>query len=76
MSLNRRHFIQLLAALGVGSFSNLALWAAPRNQLRNRIPSSGERIPAIGLGSWLTFGIELDDDYAMSQRQKIMDKFI
>ena len=26
------------------------------------IPSSGEKVPAIGLGSWLTFAIDIDDE--------------
>jgi diketogulonate reductase-like aldo/keto reductase len=40
------------------------------------IPSSGEKIPAIGLGSWLTFAINLDDTEALDNRVAIVRKFL
>lgn len=50
----RRRFLQGLTGLGLA----LALepgFAAERAPLSKPIPSSGERIPVIGVGSWLTF---------------------
>lgn len=50
----RRRFLQGLTGLGLA----LALepgFAAERVPLSKPIPSSGERIPVIGVGSWLTF---------------------
>jgi len=40
------------------------------------IPSSGEKVPAIGLGSWLTFAIDLDDEDELSRRVAILREFL
>jgi len=40
------------------------------------IPSSGERIPAIGLGSWLTFAIDVDDEQELDARTAILRDFL
>jgi diketogulonate reductase-like aldo/keto reductase len=53
MDRRRRQLLQGLGALGVGPFWPLTA-AAEERQMR-RIPSTGERIPAIGLGTWQTF---------------------
>lgn len=42
--------------------------------LRHLIPSTGERIPVIGMGSWLTFDVG-DDAFARGQRRKILQVF-
>lgn len=76
MSLNRRQFLQYLLVLG-SSLLNRPSWALPeKKQHTGIIPSTGERIPAIGLGSWLTFGIGLDDVQEMNTREKIMREFL
>lgn len=80
MNLNRRRFLQWLAVSGMAACSGtipLRLHAAARpGQHRRVIPSSGEQIPVVGLGSWITFGIELDDDEAMARREDIMRAFL
>src|SRR5210317_2131730 len=76
MSLNRRQFLQTILALGSGILTNSAFALPATKQHRRIIPSSGESIPAIGLGSWLTFGIDLDDKHEMMQRQRIMQEFL
>lgn len=40
------------------------------------IPSSGEKIPAIGLGSWLTFAIDVDDEVELANRIAILREFL
>lgn len=51
----RRDFLQLAAAAGLLP----AVTAAEDEQMRTRaIPSSGERLPAIGLGTWQVFDVE------------------
>ena len=40
------------------------------------IPSSGEKIPAIGLGSCLTFAIDVDDEKALNSRIVILREFL
>ena len=52
--MNRRRFVELLAASAA-----LPLTADEESQeiLTRAIPSSGERIPVIGMGTWLTFDV-------------------
>jgi diketogulonate reductase-like aldo/keto reductase len=53
----RRHFLGELATLAaLGASSPARLLAADKPALRV-IPASGEAIPAIGLGSWITFDV-------------------
>lgn len=51
----RRNFLQGLAGLGVALVLEPGLANAARTPITKPIPSSGERIPLIGVGSWLTF---------------------
>lgn len=76
MSLNRRHFLQWLAGLGSALIVGGG-HAKPSSTRHTRvIPSSGERIPAVGMGSWLTFGIDPDDRVDMDQRVAVMREFL
>ena len=55
-AISRRRFLQLLAALGAGAGLGPAAARAPSVQILTRpIPSTGEPIPLIGMGSWITF---------------------
>lgn len=63
---NRRHFIQrsaaLLALAAAAPWLPRSAFAVDPSQLLQRaIPSSGEAIPAIGLGTSGTFDVRLDD---------------
>ena len=51
----RRSFLQGLAGLGIALALGPGRANAARAPLTRPIPSSGERIPVIGVGSWLTF---------------------
>ncbi len=63
MRLPRRQFLKLLA--GIGSTAALhSRMAFAQPVISKAIPSSGERIPAIGLGTWLTFDVS---DAALAQ---------
>lgn len=58
----RRRLLCRLAALGAvaaGTACRDAL-AQPRDPIRRPIPSTGERVPAIGLGTWITFDAGAD----------------
>lgn len=64
---SRRHFIRhsatLLTLAAVTPLLPRFAFAAISNQLLQRkIPSSGESIPVIGLGTARTFDVDLDDD--------------
>jgi diketogulonate reductase-like aldo/keto reductase len=58
----RRGFLRMLSALGVaGAWRPEALRADTRAAIRRPIPSSGEMIPVIGLGTSRTFDVKLDE---------------
>ena len=58
--ISRRTVLQSGAALaGAGLLPPLALRAAPAPMTRT-IPSSGEKVPAVGLGTWITFNVGSD----------------
>jgi len=58
---SRRHLLESLIAV-TGSLALPSLHAArpPAPLLTRPIPSSGEQIPLIGLGSWITFNVGRD----------------
>lgn len=63
----------VLAGLGAGAFAAAARAAEPAPLLRT-IPSSGEEVPAIGMGSWLTFDVA-GDEAAIAQRTEVLRTF-
>lgn len=70
--LSRRAF---LAALGAGALSGVAgLRAAPGPVRTQAIPGSSERIPVIGMGTWITFNVG-DDPVARDQRTEVLRAF-
>ena len=70
MSVDRRRF-SLGAALAVAA-STGALAAPPI--LNKRIPATGEEIPALGMGSWLTFDVG-SDAAARAHRAEVLGAF-
>lgn len=61
----------------LGTLPALAVAAGARAQpapLARRIPSSGESLPAIGLGTWITFNVGRDPP-ARAQRVQVMQAF-
>ncbi|MDB5889857.1 MAG: aldo/keto reductase [Polaromonas sp.] len=69
--MRRRHLIQLMSAMAAGS--SLAQSTAPALHTRV-IPSSGEAIPAIGLGSWISFNVG-NDPAAREQCAQVLRQF-
>jgi diketogulonate reductase-like aldo/keto reductase len=82
VSISRRQFVKYLAIAGsssaasAGSSIGSALSSASAGRHLRVIPSSGEKIPAIGLGSWLTFAIDVDDEQALADRIAILREFL
>lgn len=85
MSITRRQFIKYLSITGPSLGSALAAGHSssavlPATALADRqmrvIPSTGEHIPAIGLGSWLTFAIDVDDKKELDSRIAILREFL
>ena len=81
MSITRRQFVKYLTVAGsslASGFSHSALPpdTAPVGRHMRIIPSTGEKIPAIGLGSWLTFAIDVDDVEELTKRIAILREFL
>lgn len=53
---NRRRFLRMLAAIGLPA-SSLPTLAQPREPIMRPIPATGERLPVIGVGTWITFNV-------------------
>lgn len=70
MAIDRRRF-SLGAALAAAASAG-ALAAPPK--LTKRIPATGEAIPALGTGSWLTFDVG-SDSAARAQRAEVLGAF-
>jgi diketogulonate reductase-like aldo/keto reductase len=70
--LSRRVFLRGLSGLAVAL--PFAPRAATRPTIVNPIPSTGERLPVIGMGSWLTFDVGTDAD-ARAARTEVLQTF-
>ncbi len=73
--LGRRAFLASLATLGAAAALGAgSAIAAPGPMLKRPIPATGEQVPVIGMGSWITFNVggnkELRD-----QRVKVLQTF-
>jgi diketogulonate reductase-like aldo/keto reductase len=73
MQLNRR---QLIGSLASASLTALVpqFVRAQGAPLTKKIPSSGEALPIVGLGSWITFNVG-DDPVARDSRAEVMQSF-
>jgi diketogulonate reductase-like aldo/keto reductase len=77
LSVRRRRILQSM--LGLGGSAALPLRAAPEAAapaplLSRRIPSSGEAMPVVGLGSWITFNVG-NDRAARAECTAVMRQF-
>lgn len=77
-AISRRTFLATAAALaGAAAVMPPAATGAEANAARaldRAIPSSGERLEAIGLGTWITFNVG-DDPLAQKQRTEVLRAF-
>lgn len=69
----RRRILRTLAALGLAPVLGPAV-ARPGPLITRPIPSSGEALPVIGLGSWITFNVG-DDPVARRRCTGVMEHF-
>ncbi|MFN2387443.1 MAG: aldo/keto reductase [Thermoanaerobaculia bacterium] len=73
--LDRRTLLASLAAVAAASAFRPLAAAAGRGPILTRpIPSSGEKIPLVGLGSWITFNVG-DDPVARNASAEVMRAF-
>lgn len=71
----RRAFLASIAALGaVVPFARPSKSTAATTPLTKAIPKTGERLPVIGMGSWLTFSVG-DDKSARDIRVQVLRAF-
>lgn len=67
----RRNILGLVASVPWLAYAQ----PAAAEVLTRAIPSSNERIPAVGLGTWLTFDVPLGNAAAVSRRREVVERF-
>jgi len=72
--LSRRTWMTGLGALGLAAIGRGPVLAAGGERITRPIPSSGERLPVIGMGSWVTFDVG-NDAAARAQRVEVLGTF-
>src|SRR5215510_7896510 len=61
LALSRRRLLRGLAAIGAAALFRPQLASSQQARvLKKPIPSTGEELPAVGLGSWITFNVGND----------------
>jgi diketogulonate reductase-like aldo/keto reductase len=63
------------ALLGLAFAAAAAPAASQPAPLLRSLPKSGERLPAVGLGTWLTFHVDIGDAPAMARRKAVLERF-
>lgn len=73
--LERRQFLQALSAPALLALLPSGAFAASDNPLiRKAIPSSGEQLPVIGMGTWITFNVGSNAE-ARNARTEVLKTF-
>lgn len=72
---DRRRFLGSLGALGVAAgLAPMPLRATGPQPIRRAVPASGEMLPVIGMGTWITFNVG-DDPVLRAERVKVLRTF-
>ncbi len=74
IKLNRRGFLKLAASTAATIAGPQWAAASERVPLTKPIPRTGERLPVIGMGTWITFNVG-DDPAALAVRTEILRAF-
>jgi len=75
VTMNRRHLLRLApATLAVAAAGVSSAQPDPSPLVRHAIPRSGESLPVIGMGSWLTFDVGTDL-VQQAQRRQVLQGF-
>ncbi|MFO7528580.1 MAG: aldo/keto reductase [Marinobacter sp.] len=79
LELSRRRFLIGVGLSGLVVASPRLLVAAPSSGEQafhvRPIPSTGESVPAIGMGTWITFNVG-SDQYLIDQRTRVLETFL
>lgn len=71
----RRRFLTALTAQCAASLLPVSVFAAASNKLLTKpIPASGEQLPVIGMGTWITFNVG-NDISARNARTEVLQTF-
>ena len=76
MKLSRRRFLQGLAAAGTALATGHGHTTSISTRHTRIIPSSKAQIPAIGMGSWLVFAIDPDNEAELATREAVIREFL
>lgn len=72
---NRRRFLRQLSGLSAALLLKPgAAIATERTAITKNIPTTGERLPVIGMGSWITFDVG-NNSYERAARAKVLQAF-
>ncbi len=71
---SRRTIMRAMAALGLLPLAIRPAAAEPVAILKRAIPATGELVPAIGMGSWITFDVG-DDEALRAKRLEVLRAF-
>ncbi len=72
---DRRLFLTGLGAFAAAAaIGSRRAFAGPDGRLSRPIPSTGEQLPVVGMGSWITFDVG-DDAAARAQRVEVLQTF-
>jgi diketogulonate reductase-like aldo/keto reductase len=75
LELGRRSFLAMLAGAGAAaSLAPRSAGAAPGAMLTRAIPATGEQVPVIGMGTWITFNVG-EDEALRAERVKVLQAF-
>lgn len=74
VKINRRTAIQGVLAIASSSLAPMGSLAQTPLPLVKPIPSTGERLPLVGLGSWITFNVG-DDPVLIDECAAVIDAF-
>jgi diketogulonate reductase-like aldo/keto reductase len=72
---DRRRFLAAGAAAAAPHAVRATAPAVAGPAIERRVPRSGEPIASVGLGTWLTFHIEVGDAPAMARRRAVLERF-
>lgn len=72
--INRRVFLGMSTAGAALGIAGVPAFAAGEDILTRAIPSTGQRIPAIGMGTWITFNVG-EDRKLRDARTEVLGKF-
>ena len=76
MKPSRRQFLQLLASTATWLVTGSGQASQRPGRHTRKIPSSSEPIPVIGMGSWLVFAIDPDNNEQLASRQAVIQEFL